>query len=202
MVIMVMEIVFATKNKGKLSEINAVLAPVKVFAACDLGADEEIEETGETFAENAVIKAEAVAKLCPGKIVLADDSGLVIDALGGEPGVRSARFMGSDTAYTIKNARIIEMLADVSYEKRTARFVCAIAAAFPDGEIVTRTAAIEGFIAYEAAGAGGFGYDPIFYVPEYKQTTAEMSAELKNEVSHRGKALRLIKDVFAERGLL
>lgn len=153
----------------------------------------EVQEDGETFEENAVIKARAVMEETKA-LVLADDSGLEIDYLSGEPGVYSARYMGEDTSYRIKNQNLIERLEGVPEEKRTARFVCVIAAAFPDGRILTARGTIEGIIGYEERGEGGFGYDPIFWLPEYGCSTAELTMEKKNELSHRGKALRAIKD--------
>ena len=140
-----------------------------------------------------MIKAEAISKMT-GEIVLADDSGLEIDYLNKEPGIYSARYMGEDTSYHIKNANLIQRLEGVPDEKRTARFVCAIAAAFPDGRRETVRATMEGRIGYEEKGENGFGYDPIFYLPEYGCTSAELSMEEKNRISHRGKALRLIKE--------
>ena len=159
------------------------------------GIQADIVEDGKTFEENAVIKATAISKLTSdGEIVLADDSGLEIDYLNKEPGIYSARYMGEDTSYHIKNAKLIERLEGVPDEKRTARFVCAIAAAFPDGSMKTVRAAMEGRIGYKESGENGFGYDPIFYLPEYGCTSAEISMEEKNKISHRGKALRAIKD--------
>ena len=152
-----------------------------------------IDENGKSFEENAMIKAEAISKMT-GEIVLADDSGLEIDYLNKEPGIYSARYMGEDTSYHIKNANLIQRLEGVPDEKRTARFVCAIAAAFPDGRRKTVRAAMEGRIGYEEKGENGFGYDPIFYLPEYGCTSAELSMEEKNRISHRGKALCLIKE--------
>ena len=128
-----------------------------------------------------------------GELVLADDSGLEIDALNKEPGVYSARYMGENTSYHIKNANLIQRLEEVPDEKRTARFVCAMAAAFPDGRTITTRGTIEGRIGYEERGENGFGYDPIFYLPEYGCSTAELSLEKKNELSHRGKALRAMR---------
>ena len=144
-----------------------------------------------------MIKAEAICKMT-GEIVLADDSGLEIDYLNKEPGIYSARYMGEDTSYHIKNANLVERLDGVPDEKRTARFVCAIAAAFPDGKTITRRGTIEGIIGYEERGENGFGYDPIFFLPEYGKSTAELSPEEKNTISHRGNALRLIKEVINE----
>ena len=150
-------------------------------------------EDGTTFEENALIKARAVAGVS-GAVAMADDSGLEVDFLDKAPGVYSARFLGEDTSYEIKNQYILDKLKDVPDEGRTARFVCAIAVAFPDGRTAVRTAAIEGRIAYEPAGENGFGYDPIFYVTEYGRTTAELTMEQKNRISHRAKALAAIKD--------
>lgn len=183
------QIILATKNKNKLVEVKAVLGnDYEVLSMKDIGIDVDVEENGTTFEENATIKAEAICKIC-GKPVMADDSGLEIDYLDKKPGVLSARFLGHDTSYDIKNAKILEMLEDVPEEKRTARFVCSIAVAFPDRDTVVVRDTIEGIIGYESAGENGFGYDPIFYVPELKKTTAQLSMEEKNKISHRGKAL-------------
>ena len=183
------QIILATKNKNKLVEVKAVLGnDYEVLSMEDIGIDVDVEENGTTFEENATIKAEAICKIC-GKPVMADDSGLEIDYLDKKPGVLSARFLGHDTSYDIKNAKILEMLEDVPEEKRTARFVCSIAVAFPDRDTVVVRDTIEGIIGYESAGENGFGYDPIFYVPELKKTTAQISMEEKNKISHRGKAL-------------
>ena len=159
----------------------------------EAGIDVDIVEDGTTFEENAMIKARAVAKETEGAVVMADDSGLEVDYLNKEPGIYSARYLGEDTSYEIKNQTIIDRLAGVPKEKRTARFVCEIAAVLPDGrELVTRET-IEGYIGEKPAGENGFGYDPIFYVDEYGCSTAELSEEQKNEISHRGKALRAMK---------
>lgn len=159
----------------------------------EAGIETDTVEDGKTYEENALIKARAVAAAA-GELVLADDSGLEIDYLGKEPGVYSARYLGEDTPYSIKNAELIRRLEGVPEEERTARFVCAIAAVLPDGREITVRAAIEGRIGYEEKGSNGFGYDPIFYVPEFGKTTAELTEEEKNQVSHRGKALRLMKE--------
>ena len=153
----------------------------------------DIVEDGKTFEENAVIKATAISKMA-GCLVLADDSGLEVDYMDKMPGIMSARWMGEDTSYTVKNAKIIENLDGVPDEQRTARFVCAIAAAFPDGRVITKRGTIEGIIGYEERGENGFGYDPIFFLPEYGKTTAELSPEEKNKISHRGRALEQIKE--------
>lgn len=187
-------IIFATGNTGKIKEINMIMADtgMEVISMKDAGITIDIEENGTTYEENAMIKARAVAAHTD-DIVLADDSGLEIDYLNKEPGVYSARYMGEDTSYRIKNANLIQRLEGVPDEQRTARFVCAIAAVLPDGTELTTRATIEGRIDYEERGQNGFGFDPIFYVPEFGKTTAELSEEEKNQVSHRGKALELMK---------
>lgn len=189
------KVIFATGNEGKMKEIREILGDldIELLSLKDAGIHADIVEDGKTFEENAQIKARAVCSLT-GEIVLADDSGLEIDYLNKEPGIYSARYMGEDTSYRIKNVNLIERLNGVPDEKRTARFVCAIAAAFPDGTMKTVRATMEGRIGYEEKGENGFGYDPIFWLPEYGCTSAELSMEEKNKISHRGKALRLIKD--------
>lgn len=189
------KVIFATGNQGKMKEIREILGDldIELLSLKDAGIQADIVEDGKTFEENAQIKARTVCSLT-GEIVLADDSGLEIDYLNKEPGIYSARYMGEDTSYRIKNANLIERLNGVPDEKRTARFVCAIAAAFPDGTMKTVRATMEGRIGYEEKGENGFGYDPIFWLPEYGCTSAELSMEEKNKISHRGKALRLIKD--------
>ena len=196
-------IIFATGNAGKMKEIREILAdlPAEIQSMKEAGIEADIVEDGASFEENALIKARAVAELLhDGKtVVLADDSGLEIDYLNGEPGIYSARYMGEDTSYRIKNANLIERLEGVPEEKRTARFVCAIAAVFPDGSTAVKRGVIEGKIGYEERGANGFGYDPIFYLPDMSRTTAELSPEEKNAGSHRGRALEAIKKDLAER---
>ncbi len=189
------KIIFATGNEGKMKEIREILSDLdaEILSLKDAGIETTIEENGSTFEENARIKAKAICEFT-GEIVLADDSGLEIDYLNKEPGVFSARYMGEDTSYRIKNANLIERLEGVPDERRTARFVCVIAAAFPDGAVKTASAAMEGRIGYEEKGENGFGYDPIFYLPEYGCTSAELSMEEKNKISHRGKALQAIKE--------
>ena len=189
------KVIFATGNEGKMKEIREILGDldIRLLSLKDAGITADIEENGNSFEENAVIKATAIRDLT-GEIVLADDSGLEIDYLNKEPGIYSARYMGEDTSYHIKNANLIERLNGVPDEKRTARFVCAIAAAFPDGTVRPVRAAMEGRIGYEEKGENGFGYDPIFYLPEYGCSSAELSMEEKNKISHRGKALRAIRD--------
>ena len=189
------KIIFATGNAGKMKEIREILKDLdaEVLSIKEAGVEADIVEDGKTFEENAVIKAKTVCELT-GEIALADDSGLEIDYLNKEPGIYSARYMGEDTSYRIKNANLIERLEGVPDEKRTARFVCAIAAAFPDGTVKTVRGTMEGRIGYEEAGENGFGYDPIFYLPEYGCSSAELSMEEKNKISHRGKALRAIKE--------
>lgn len=188
-------IIFATGNAGKMKEIRMIMADtgMEILSMKEAGIRMDIVENGSTYEENALIKARAVAALTDG-IVLADDSGLEIDYLDGEPGVYSARYLGEETPYSVKNANLIDRLKGVPDERRTARFVCAIAAVLPDGRELTSRAAIEGRIGYGEKGTNGFGYDPIFYVPEMNKTTAELTEEEKNKVSHRGKALRLMKE--------
>ena len=188
-------IIFATGNAGKMKEIRMIMADtgMEIVSMKEAGIAPDIEENGTTYEENALIKARAVAA-CTDDIVLADDSGLEIDYLGGEPGVYSARYLGEDTSYRIKNATLVQRLEGVPDEKRTARFVCAIAAVLPDGRELTTRAAVEGQIGYEEKGEHGFGYDPIFYVPKFHKTTAELTEEEKNQVSHRGQALQRLKE--------
>ncbi len=194
------KIVFATSNAGKMREIREILKDlnVEILSMKEAGIDVDIVEDGKTFEENALIKARTIRDLTD-LLVLADDSGLEVDALNKEPGIYSARYMGEDTPYDLKNANIIERLSGLKGEERSARFVCVIAAAFPDGTEETRRGTIEGQIAYAPAGENGFGYDPVFYVPEYKCTTAQLPSEQKNEISHRGKALRAMKEVLCQR---
>lgn len=192
-----MRIIFATGNKGKLREIDDILKDlsIPIVSMKDAGITSEPDETGVTFEENAIIKAKHAADVLKEKdaIYMADDSGLEVDALGGEPGVYSARYMGEDTPYTVKNKNIIDRLDGVENDKRTARFVCAIAAVLPDGEVVTTRGTIEGKIGYEEIGTNGFGYDPIFYLPDMSVSTAELSPDEKNRISHRGRALEAMK---------
>lgn len=191
------KIIFATGNQGKMREIKQIMADmdVEVVSMKEAGVFTDIEENGATFEENALIKARAIAKEA-NTIVLADDSGLEIDYLDKAPGVLSARYLGEDTSYDIKNAHILELLKDVQGKERSARFVCSIAAVFPDGREFTTYATIEGEIAHKIEGENGFGYDPIFFVPEFGKTTAQLSAEEKNKISHRGKALTMMKDIL------
>ena len=192
-------IIFATGNEGKMKEIRLILEDLglEILSMKEAGIQAEIREDGSSFEENAVIKARAVMELS-GSIVLADDSGLEVDYLNKEPGIYSARYLGEDTSYHVKNRSLIDRLEGVPDEKRTARFVCAIAAALPDGRVLTTRRTMEGIIGYEERGEGGFGYDPIFYLPEYGCSTAELSMEKKNELSHRGKALRAMKEMLRE----
>ena len=189
------KLIFATGNMNKLREIKQILAGLdyEILSMKEAGVDIDIVEDGKTFEENALIKARAVCK-ASGHLALADDSGLEVDALGKEPGIYSARYMGEDTSYDIKNQSIIDRLSGVPDEERTARFVCAMAAVFPDGTEKTFVRTMEGRIGYEIAGENGFGYDPIFFLPEYGKTSAEISPEEKNAISHRGKALRALAD--------
>ena len=191
------KIVFATGNQGKMREIREIMADmdVEVVSMKEEGICVDVVEDGTTFTENAVIKASAIAQYTDA-IVLADDSGLEIDYLDKAPGVYSARFMGEDTSYTIKNQALIDKLEGVAKEDRTARFVCAIAAVLPNKEVLTVVETMEGYIGYEAEGENGFGYDPIFYLDEFGCSSAALSREQKNAISHRGKALRAMKEIL------
>ena len=192
-------IIFATSNEGKMREIRSIMADsgYEVVSLKEAGVCVDIEENGTTFEENAIIKASTIAKVT-GELVLADDSGLEVDYMDKAPGVYSARFLGEDTDYVIKNNYILEKLQGVPKEQRSARFVCVIALAYADGTCITKRATIEGYIGYEIRGENGFGYDPIFMVDEYNKTTAELSMEEKNQISHRAKALRAIKEQLAK----
>ena len=194
------KIIFATTNQGKVKEVKMILEDlgVEVLSLKDLDINVDIVEDGTTFEENALIKARAIAKLS-NEIVLADDSGLEVDYLNKAPGIMSARYMGEDTSYDIKNQAIIDQLADAKGKERSARFVCAIACAMPDGETFTTRGIIEGEIGYKIEGTEGFGYDPIFYVPEFGCTTAQLTPEQKNKVSHRGKALEEMKKILKQK---
>lgn len=193
------EIVLASSNQGKVREVEMMMKDmgIKVIPLSETSFTDEIEENGATFEENAVIKAKAVADVL-GVPVLADDSGLEIDCLDKAPGIYSARYLGHDTPYSVKNQMILEKLQDVPKEERSARFVCSMALALPYGDVITTTATMEGEIAYEIKGENGFGYDPIFYLPEFGMSSAEISPEQKNEISHRGKALRQMKEEIAK----
>ena len=176
------KIIFATTNQGKVKEVKMILEDlgVEVLSLKDLDINVDIVEDGTTFEENALIKAKTIAKLS-NEIVLADDSGLEVDYLDKAPGIMSARYMGEDTSYDIKNQAIIDQLAEAKGKERSARFVCAIACAMPDGETFTTRGTIEGEIGYKIEGTEGFGYDPIFYVPEFGCTTAQLTPEQKNK---------------------
>lgn len=188
-------IIFATTNEGKMKEIKSILEDLEceVVSLKDINLDVDIVEDGKTFEENAIIKAKTIMELT-NEMVLADDSGLEVDYLDKAPGIYSARFLGEDTSYRIKNQYIIDKLENATGNERSARFICAIAFACPDGQISTTRGTIEGLIGYEEKGENGFGYDPIFYVPEFNCTTAELSTNQKNEISHRAKALKEMKE--------
>ena len=195
------KIIFATGNENKMKEIRMILCDLgmPILSMKEAGIEVDVVEDGATFEENALIKAKAIAELVDNCIVLADDSGLEIDYLNGEPGIYSARYAGVDTSYDIKNQLLLDRLAGVPDEKRTARFVCAIAAAFPDGTTEVVRGTIEGIIGHEIIGENGFGYDPIFYLPQYGLTTAQISPELKNDLSHRGNALRAMRVIMEKK---
>ncbi|MEZ3487427.1 MAG: RdgB/HAM1 family non-canonical purine NTP pyrophosphatase [Lachnospiraceae bacterium] len=203
---MMEKIIFATGNEHKMTEIRMILKDLgaEILSQREAGIRADVVEDGKTFEENALIKAKAVAeaaKKMPGyekAVVLADDSGLEIDYLNKEPGIYSARYMGEDTSYDIKNQNLIDRLDGVPDEARTARFVCAIAAAFPDGSCEVVRGTMEGIIGHQIIGENGFGYDPIFFLPEYGCTSAQLSLEKKNELSHRGEALRKMRKILSE----
>lgn len=196
------KIVFATGNEDKMKEIRMIMADmgIGIQSMKEAGIHLDIAENGQTFEENAMIKADAIAQELRRRgveaVVLADDSGLEIDYLNKEPGIYSARYMGEETSYAVKNANLLQRLDGVADEERTARFVCAIAAVFTDGRQFHTRATIEGRIGYEERGTNGFGYDPIFYLPEYGKYSAELEPEEKNRISHRGKALEEMKQIL------
>ena len=200
-------IIFATGNKNKMIEIRMILADLgcKILSQKEAGIQADVVEDGQTFEENALIKATTIADIArkmpeyKNAVVLADDSGLEIDALNKEPGIYSARYMGEDTSYDIKNQALIDRLEGVPDEKRTARFVCAIAAALPDGSTEVVRGTMEGRIGYEITGENGFGSDPIFYLPQFGCSSAELEPEKKNELSHRGEGLRKMRKVLEEK---
>ena len=194
------KIIFATKNQGKLKEIRSIMSDVnaEILSMEEAGINIDVIEDGKTFEENALKKATEIMKVC-NEIVLADDSGLEVDYLDKASGVYSARYMGGDTPYSIKNAKIIELLSKAKGDERSARFVSVIAASFPNGETFTTRGTIEGLIDYEIKGENGFGYDPIFLVPSLNKTTAQLTLEEKNEISHRGKSLKAMKDLLKEK---
>ena len=191
------KIIFATSNEGKVTEIKEILNdfPIEVLSMKEMGISTDVEEDGSTFEENSLIKARALSKLT-GLPALADDSGLEVDYLNGEPGIYSARYLGKDTDYSYKNNYIIDKLAEAKGEERSARFVCVISLVLPDGREFVERGVIEGLIGYEQKGENGFGYDPIFYLPEYGKTSAELSPDEKNKISHRGKALTEMKKII------
>ena len=194
-----MKILFATKNEGKLREIREILGPdYEVLSLLDLPEIPEIVENGTSFEENALIKVRAIGPQ-EDAVVLADDSGLCIDAFSGGPGVYSSRFLGEDTDYTFKNNYILEKLSGLPDEERGAHYSCVIAALFPDGTEAVTEARMEGIISEKPAGTGGFGYDPILYLPEFGKTAAEITAEEKNRISHRGLALQKMKEIMQKR---
>ena len=197
------KIIFATGNKDKMREIKEIMedCDVSIISMKEAGIDIDIVEDGATFEENSIIKAKAIAEHTDA-IVLADDSGLEIDYLNKEPGVLSARYMGEDTSYDIKNQNLIDRLDGVSKEERTARFVCAIAAVLPNKEVLVTRQTMEGYIGWEIEGENGFGYDPIFYMDEYGCSSASLTPEKKNAVSHRGKALREMRNMLKEKNLI
>ena len=190
-------IIFATGNENKLKEIRLILTGFDVISLKAAGISVDIEETGQTFKENAYIKAKAIWDITGG-IVLADDSGLVVDYIDGEPGVYSSRYMGEDTSYTIKNQNIIDRLANAKGEERSARFIACVCAILEDGAALFTEGSMDGLISTKAAGKNGFGYDPILYLPDYGKTRAEISMADMNKISHRGKARRQMQKKLEE----
>ncbi len=201
---MAKRIIFATGNENKMKEIREIMADcgLEILSIKEAALEADVIEDGTTFEENACKKVTEIAKLAPKDIILADDSGLEIDYLNKEPGIYSARYMGENTSYEIKNQQLLYRLTGVEKEQRSARFVCAIAAAAPGSEAFTTRGTIEGYIGWQPAGTNGFGYDPIFYVDTYGCSTAELSMEQKNALSHRGNALRAMKKELVKRGIL
>ena len=207
------KIIFATGNAHKMVEIREILAdlPFEILSMKEAGICLDIEENGATFEENSKIKAMALAEYISsnrekfpeleGCLVMADDSGLEIDAMDGGPGILSARFMGENTPHSEKCKEILRRLSGLAGEARAADFRCVITAVGPDGDCITAEGIIEGRIAEAPAGRNGFGYDPIFYVPEFGCTTAEMSEEQKNRISHRGRALQEMRRLLSERNV-
>ena len=200
-----MDIVFATGNKDKVHEVKNIMQgltingeELHVYSMKEKGIDIDVEENGTTYIENSLIKARAVAKMLPGAIVMADDSGLEVDYINKEPGIYSARYMGKDTSYHEKNTNIIERIKDAVGEERSARFVCAVATVLPDGRELKAVETMEGRIAYEERGENGFGFDPIFLIPPYEVTSAQIPEEEKNKISHRGKAMRATRKLIEE----
>ncbi len=189
----------ATHNKGKLREYRELLRdlPVRLVYLDDVGIHEDVPETGSTFEENAIQKATACARLS-GLLTLADDSGLEVDALGGAPGVHSKRYAGPDASDEDRIRKLLTELKGVPPEKRTARFRCVIAVATPEGEVITAEGTVEGVIATEPRGHHGFGYDPVFYLPDRGCTMAELPPEEKNRISHRARAAQAIKASLLE----
>lgn len=195
-----MRVVMATGNSHKLEEITNMLQnfPIEVVSMKDVGLEKmEIEETGTSFEENALIKAMAVCE-ATNSLSLADDSGLEVDALDGRPGVYSARFAGDNATDQENNVKLLNELQDISIEKRSGRFVCAIAAVFPTGEVLVTRGEVEGFIDFEEKGTNGFGYDPLFYSPQHRKTFGELSPEVKNGISHRSRALENLKEMLIQ----
>ena len=192
-----MDIVVATNNKGKLAEIKKILAGHNVLSQNDVGAFVDVDETGTTYEENALLKAQAVREYTD-KIIIADDSGLEVDVLGGEPGLYSARYAGEGTTPDQGMDKLLAKLAHYSFEEKTARFISCITLLMPDGTVHTFRGECEGFITAQKRGDHGFGFDPLFWVESYGKTFAEISDEEKNRISHRYKALNMLKSFLDE----
>ncbi|MDO4487985.1 MAG: RdgB/HAM1 family non-canonical purine NTP pyrophosphatase [Eubacteriales bacterium] len=203
-----MRVVFATNNKDKAIEVKKILDGIDVYTLKELGIESNPDENGDTFAANARIKAMDVYEILKARgemketIVAADDSGICIDFLNGEPGVKSARFLGHQTSYTEKNRIILELLKDAKDEERGASFVCHVTFITEDGTVFDAESEMKGKIAYESKGEEGFGYDPIFFLPEFGKTSGELTREEKNVVSHRGKVFRKMREILCQNNLL
>ncbi|QIW80911.1 XTP/dITP diphosphatase [Bacillus tequilensis] len=195
--IIMKEAIIATHNRGKVKEFKEILEPkgYDVKSLAEIGFTEEIEETGHTFEENAILKAEAVAKAV-NKMVIADDSGLSIDNLGGRPGVYSARYAGEQKDDQANIEKVLSELKGIEKEQRTARFRCALAVSIPGEETKTVEGHVEGYIAEEPRGECGFGYDPIFIVKDKDKTMAELTSDEKNKISHRADALKKLSKLL------
>lgn len=193
-------IIVASNNANKVREIKEVLSdfPFEIKSLKEAGIDVDVDETGSTFHENAYIKASEVYKIAKGAITLADDSGLSVDTLNGAPGVYSARFAGEHGNDKKNNDKLLSLLKGKKMDERKAKFVCALVLMIDEKNVISVQGEVEGYIGFEEKGKDGFGYDPLFYIPEYKKTFAEMSPEMKNSMSHRGKALELLRNKMKE----
>lgn len=189
-------LIVASNNEHKINEIKQILKdfPMEIISLREAGINIDVEENGSTFMENAHIKAIEIYKLIGNAMVLADDSGLAVDILNGEPGVYSARYSGEHGNDKKNNEKLLSKLKGIDFEKRSGKFICAIELIIDENKIINVQGEVKGYIIEREKGDNGFGYDPLFYVPEFDKTMAEMSFEEKNSISHRGKALRKLKE--------